>query len=203
MAIVSIAWKKCQSINLHFLRWTMNHREPLIQPSWYWYFSYCERICAAGKHWAVVHVNDASFLPPLSWLADGRCTNVRCCARGGRGCAAVSADHCQLITVQPTQTLALWEPLHGPHQRGRWFSTCSPFCLPTQNTQHLHTEDICSQEARLRLNVNKADLSRRRALSKNRNDLSVYLFLWNFFCVYIHIPPRMAANLSLLSEFQH
>lgn len=63
------------------------------------------------------------FLSPM--CTDGRCADVRCCACGGRGCAAVSADHCQLITVQPTQAVALWEPLHGPHQRGG----CSPSYL--------------------------------------------------------------------------
>ena len=98
---------------------------------------------------AAFHVNNALFLPPLCRLpADGRRADVRCCTRGGRGCAAVSADHCQLITVQPTQALALREPLHGPHQRGRCFCTCSLLCPPPQHTQHLHTENTCSQEQR-------------------------------------------------------
>lgn len=111
---------------------------------------------------AVFHDNDVLFLP-LCLCADGRCADVRCRARGGRGCAAVSADHCQLITVQPTQALALREPLHGPHQRGRCFSTCSPFCLPPQHTQHLHTENTCSQESRWGRNVNKAEPVKKKA----------------------------------------
>lgn len=110
------------------------------------------------------HGNDGlSPTPPsLSRLADGCRTDVRCCARGGRGCAAVSADHCQLITVQPTQALALREPLHGPHQRGRCFSTFSPSFLPSQHTQHLHTENTCSQASRGKQNVNKAEAVKKK-----------------------------------------
>lgn len=90
----------------------------------------------------------------MHWLADGRCAHVRCRARGGRGCAAVSADHCQLITVQPTQALALWEPLHGPHQRGRCFSTGSSFQSSQADVAHSHKTRM--QEARQRENVNKS-----------------------------------------------
>ena len=106
---------------------------------------------------AVFHVDDDLFLPLLSRLADGRRADVWCCARGGRGCAAVSADHCQLITVQPTQALALWEPLHGPHQRGRCASTRYLLCLLSQHTEHRHTEHICSQGSRRRQSVNKSE----------------------------------------------
>lgn len=141
---------------------------------------------------AVFHVNDNLFLLLLSRLADGRRADVRCCARGGRGCAAVSADHCQLITVQPTQALALWEPLHGPHQRGRCFSTCYLLCLLSQHTEHRHTKHISSQGSRRRLNYYYRLL------------ILVFMYMKYMFIVCVHIqyiPKRSVAILSLLSEF--
>lgn len=165
-----------------------------------------KRSCLPGRSHllcAVFHDNDGlSHPPPLSRLADGCRADVRCRARGGRGCAAVSADHCQLITVQPTQALALREPLHGPHQRGRCFSTFSPSCLPLQHTQHLHTENTCSQASRGKQNVNKAEAVKKKGKWINRNDLSMYLFIWKSFFqfVYIHTPqgplPSWACSLN-------
>lgn len=51
-------------------------------------------------------------------FADGRGADVRRRARGGRGSAAVAADHRQLSAVQPPQAVALRGPFHQPHQRG-------------------------------------------------------------------------------------
>lgn len=114
----------------------------------------------------VLHMLMMLCFSPLSVpLADGRCADVRCCARGGRGCAAVSADHCQLITVQPTQALALREPLHGPHQRGRCFSTCSPlwssfsnhstFILNTYALRKAYEVEKLAKVNRKKRNMNK------------------------------------------------
>lgn len=52
-------------------------------------------------------------------FADGCGTDVRRCACGGCGSAAIAADHCQLSAVQSPQALALRGAFHQPHQRGR------------------------------------------------------------------------------------
>lgn len=97
-----------------------------------------------------------SFCSPFLLLcSDGRRAHVRRRARGGRGCAAVSADHRQLITVQPAQALALREPLHGPHQRGIGPGTCPrpTLILPLSLTH---------SKSRRRRNMNKALAEERK-----------------------------------------
>lgn len=190
MAILSIAWKDADPYTW-ILMWGCDSATMIWIFLWFWTDPCCR-----------IHVNGALLLPPhplppppLSRLADGRRADVRCRARGGRGCAAVSADHCQLITVQPTQALALREPLHGPHQRGRCSSTCSPFCLPPQHTQHLHTEHISSQDGRRRQNVNKA--KKKGNMNKWKWFIFIYMEIF-FFCVctYIGTPPKEGSHLE-------
>ncbi len=48
-------------------------------------------------------------------FADGRGTDVRRRARGGRGGAAIAADHRQLSAVQSSQAVALRGAFHRPH----------------------------------------------------------------------------------------
>lgn len=107
ISFVSVAWKKMQ-IHIH-LDISLSHNFMLVF-LWLW-----TDLCHPAACYTTVSMT-LLFLSPV--CTDGRCADVRCCTCGGRGCAAVSADHCQLITVQPTQAVALREPLHGPHQRG-------------------------------------------------------------------------------------
>lgn len=55
----------------------------------------------------------------VSLVPDGRGADVRRGPCGVGGCPAVPADDRQLAAVQPPQAVALWDPLHEPHQGGK------------------------------------------------------------------------------------
>lgn len=55
----------------------------------------------------------------VSLVPDGRGADVWRGPCGVGGCPAVPADDRQLAAVQPPQAVALWDPLHEPHQGGK------------------------------------------------------------------------------------
>lgn len=66
-------------------------------------------------------------------LSDWSGSDVRCRLHGGCRLATHLPDHCQLPSVPPTQTLALWITLHEHAQRrefGLWMCDIRPsFCI--------------------------------------------------------------------------
>lgn len=84
------------------------------------------------KPYAAVHVHPQSWCDKCmarsslmdanahASLSDWSRSDVRRCLHGGRCLAAHRSDHCQLPSVPPTQTLALWITLHEHAQRSEY-----------------------------------------------------------------------------------